>query len=223
MRYVLPEVVSLRPQFERDGFVAVAEALPVSLTRKWRQHAEKMKAFARTILRRERGSELAYRVVTGDDIRSHWPELFALYNNRYLLAWLKNITGDNTIQTSQHLESALNLNILDTSSFVYRWHFDAVPFTVILYLTGVLPQDGGALRIIPNCRPHVAPDICKSKVVEIRPTAGTILVMDGTRCYHSVAPMLRKVLRLSIPLVYPNREGSTRPSGLDSYLYDRAA
>jgi hypothetical protein len=159
----------------------------------------------------------------GHDIRTHWPELFEFYNSRYLLAWLKRITGDNTIQTSQHLESALNLNILDSSDFVYRWHFDAVSFTVILYLTDVLPQDGGALRLIPDCRPHIAPDISASKVVEIRPRAGTILVMDGTRCYHSVAPLLRKVLPLSIPLVYPNNEASTRPSGLDSYLYDQAA
>jgi hypothetical protein len=131
MRYVLPEADSFRSQFKRDAFVAVSEALPASLITKWRRHAEEMKTHARTILRGESGFELAYRVVTGDDIRTHWPELFAFYSDRYLLAWLKRITGDNTIQTSQHLESALNLNILDSSNFVYRWHFDAVPFTGI--------------------------------------------------------------------------------------------
>jgi hypothetical protein len=223
MKYVLPKIDSSRPQFERHGFLAIPEALPASLIRKWRHHAEKMKTYARTILRGESGFELAYKVVTGDDIRTFWPELFAFYNDCNLLTWLSDITGDTTIQTSQQLESALNLNILDSASFVYRWHFDAVPFTVILYLTDVLPQDGGALRIIPNCRPHVAPDVSGSKVIEVWPRAGTMLVMDGTRCYHSVAPILREVLRLSVPLVYPNGNGSTRPAGLDSYLYDRAA
>jgi hypothetical protein len=82
MRCVLPKTDSFRPQFERDGFVAVPEALPVSLTRKWRQQAEEVKTHARTIFRGQSGFELAYKVVTGDDIRTYWPELFAFYNDR---------------------------------------------------------------------------------------------------------------------------------------------
>ena len=117
-----------------------------------------MKRFARTVTRQETGFELAYRVVTGDDIQTHWPELFAFYNDGYLLNWVKNVTGDSTIDISQHIQSAVNLNILDTRTFRYRWHFDAVCYTALLYLTDVRPRDGGALKLIPNCQRQIPPD-----------------------------------------------------------------
>ena len=182
-----------------------------------------MTRYARTITRREEGFELAYRVVTGDDIRTHWRELFAFYNDDSLLDWIRIITGDKTTGVSRHIQSALNLNILDSKDSLYRWHFDAVSYTAILYLTDVRPQDGGALRVVANCEPHLPPDLVKAKIVEIWPSAGTLVLMDGTRCYHSVSPMLQEARRFSIPLVFPNGEAAARPLGLDSYLYDSAA
>lgn len=221
MTYFLPNPGPLRPNFQRDRFVVVPHALPASLVSHWRQHAQSLKGIARTITRQEAGFELIYRVVTGDDIRTHWPELFAFYNDGHVLDWFKQVTGDNTVHTSPHIQSAVNLNILDSANFLYRWHFDAVCYTALLYLTDVLPEDGGALKLIPNCQQHVPPDLAAAAITQIWPRAGTMVVMDGTRCYHSVAPMLRDVLRLSVPLVFPNSETTTRPPGLDSYLYDR--
>lgn len=82
---------------------------------------------------------------------------------------------------------------------VYRWHFDAVCYTAIVYLTDVRPQDGGSLRVIPKCCQHVAPDLRTAKFCDIWPSAGTIVLMDSTRCYHRVTQLLRPGVRLSIP------------------------
>jgi hypothetical protein len=111
----------------------------------------------------------------------------------------------------------------DDVDSVYRWHFDAVPYTVLLYLTDVRREDGGALEIVPNCQPHQVPD-WTARAAQFWPAAGTLVLMDGTRCYHRVAPLLRPSVRFSIPLVYPNTEGThERPAGLDSYLYGPVA
>jgi hypothetical protein len=222
--YPLSSPDPLRVDFQRDRVVVVHHALPSSLIARWRYHALGLRRFAATVTRRESGFDLIYRVLTGDHIRVHWPELFAFYNNGDLLAWVKNVTGDSTTSLSQHIRSAVNLNILDTTDCRYRWHFDVMSYTVLLYLTDCAPQDGGALNLIPDCQKHIPPDLATARITQIWPRAGTIVVMDGTRCYHSVAPMLRKALRLSVPLVFPNSEASVRrPPGLDAYLYPRAA
>jgi hypothetical protein len=222
VKYRLKNPGRYRADFQRNCFVAVPEALPAELVSRWRHQARHMMRYARTVTRREQGFELAYRVITGDDIRAHWRELFDCYKSGELLEWIGAVTGDNQVRVSQEIQSAVNLNILDTTASLYRWHFDAVPYTAILYLTDVRPRDGGALRLIANCEPHVPPDPAASKITEIFPRTGTMLVMDGTRCYHNVAPMLRAAVRLSVPLVFPGKQATARPPGLDSYLYNRA-
>jgi hypothetical protein len=223
MSYALPKADGLRPLFRRDGFAVVSGILRGSALKQWQQQAQTLTKHARTVVRRNDRVELAYKVVTGGHIRNHWRDLLAFYTDSDVLKWLMALTDDPKIRLSPHLQSAVNLNILDTKDFQYRWHFDAVAYTAILYLTDVRREDGGALCIIPNCRRHVVPDVRGSKIVELWPQAGSMVVMDGTRCYHSVGPMLREASRLSIPLVFPNVGASPRPAGLDAYLYGHAA
>jgi hypothetical protein len=177
---------------------------------------------ARTIRRSQVAFDLAYRVVTGDLIRALWPELFAFYQNANTINWVKEITGRRRIRTSDHLLSAVNLNIMNSTDAVYRWHFDAVPYTALIYLTETHPEDGGALELVAGCTAHKPPDLSTEPVVRHFPKAGTIVLMDGTRCYHHVAPLTRPTLRLSVPLVYPDGEAKDRPAGLDSYLYEES-
>ena len=106
MRDVFPNANRFRARFERNRFIAVPGAIPASLVTRWRQHAYRIKQYARTVVRHETGLDLAYRVVTGDNIQAHWPELFAFYSDRSLLSWLKEIAGDDMIQTSSHVQSA---------------------------------------------------------------------------------------------------------------------
>lgn len=220
MKLRLPSSEQLHCDFKRVNHIVVEQALPSKLVKRWRREAEHISEHARLIERKDAEFQLVYRVVTGDIIRERWPELFKVYSHRVLLDWIKDITGE-PVFTSPHIQSAVNLNIMDGSESVYRWHFDAVPYTALLYLTDVRPEDGGALELIPDCQPHTIPDSREAERNQLWPTAGTLVLMDGTRCYHRVAPIVRPSLRLSIPLVYPHAVATyERPAGLDSYLYE---
>src|SRR5215471_18478719 len=127
-------------------------------------------------------------------------ELDAFYRDENILAWVTEVTGMR-VSPSPHLVSEVKLNILDSVRAVYRWHFDAVPYTVLIYLTGTTPDEGGALEFVPGCKCHQVPDLSPAKIVEHFPRAGTMILMDGTRCYHRIAPIIRPTLRLSSPLV----------------------
>jgi hypothetical protein len=77
-----------------------------------------------------------------------------------------------------------------------------------------------SLSIATTAQP---PDTSTAGIVSLVPARGTIVVVDGTRCYHRVTPLLRPALRLSVPLVFPNAQGLSRPTGLDPYLYGENA
>lgn len=222
MGNLLPHAPPLRSAFERDCFVIVPHALPAPLVERWRRRAMEMIAHARTITRREGALDLVYRVVTGDAIRNHWPELFAFYEDAETVAWVREVTGSPEVRPSDHLVSAVNLNIMDSTQAIYRWHFDAVPYTLLIYLTDTLAHEGGALEMVPGCASHEAPDLAVAAITRCYPAAGSVVLMNGTRCYHRVAPMQRATMRLSIPLVYPNAGASRRPVNLDAYLYKEA-
>jgi hypothetical protein len=51
---------------------------------------------------------------------------------------------------SPHLESAININVLAQEGDVYRWHLDAVAYTLLLYLSDSHIDDGGALELFPT-------------------------------------------------------------------------
>ena len=51
------------------------------------------------------------------------------------------------------------------------------------------------------------------------PTAGTVVLMDGTRCLHRVSPIVGRHERISIPMVFTPNPEEPRPAGLDDYLY----
>lgn len=210
----------LPDQFRAAGYVVVPQALPRDTVDRWRHDAVRMTQYARSIRRTDGEFQLTYRVVTGDSIRDLWPELFAFYTDQSVLDWVKHVTCATAIYASANLQSAVNLNIMDDTDSVYRWHFDAEPYTALLYLNDLSPEDGGALEIIPNCAPHQVPDPNTARPIQLVPAAGTLLLMDGTRCYHRATPMLRPALRFSVPMVYPDRVSAQRPAGLDSYLYE---
>jgi hypothetical protein len=205
-----------------ESFVVVQNALPASETKRWRQQATRISRLARPIVRNENGAELVYRVVTGTQIYSHWPELFTFYESKALHEWIAVVTGEERIFRSNHLESGLNLNVMEGRGSVYRWHFDAIPYTALFYLTDAKLEDGGALEVVVSDRPHKVPVVCEPDTIRVWPKGGMMVLMDGTRCYHHVTPILKRGLRLSIPMVFPAKIAE-RPAGLDAYLYDAAA
>lgn len=221
MELHLPSGAKTRQGFARWKYLIVDEALPADFVRESRRRAQELSEFARSIRRAEGQFRLVYRVVTGDVIRERWPELLALYHDPVFPEWIRKVTGEREIITSSEVQSAVNLNIMQGDS-IYRWHFDAVPYTLLLYLSDVRAEDGGSLQLVPACEPYETPDLTTTPPIELWPTAGTLVLMDGTRCYHHVSPLRRPMTRFSIPMVYPTAAAQQRPAGLDSYLYEPA-
>lgn len=209
MLFPLPEPANLAAVFARELFVAVPEFLPRETARSWCDPAERLSRRQGIPIERGGADRLSYTVVTGDAIREQWPELYQVYESTEMRAWVQGVTGARSIFTSSHLASAININRLQTTDHLYRWHFDAAPYTLLLYLTDSTPADGGALEIAG----------LDGRVHAIVPRQGMAVLMDGSQRRHRVAPLARPALRLSIPMVYPATAAHQRPAGLDDYLY----
>ena len=227
-----------REQWARDfansGAVVMYDALPQQTIADWRALSlELVIRFGIDIERRSADHLLTYRVVTGEVLRQHAPQILAFYSAPETADWVRQITGAESIVTSARERSAININCLERPGERYRWHFDAIPYTLLLYLTDHSAEDGGALEFwrcpparvddaegSPAREPHPL-EVGREKI-SITPRAGMMVLMDGTRCYHSVAPVLRPISRLSIPMVFPVSREHERPEGLDDYLYQPA-
>jgi len=217
--------------FAKSGAVVIHGALPQQTIADWRTISQDLVTrFGIDIERRSAEHTLTYRVVTGEVLRLHAPEIFAFYSASETADWVRQITGAPSIVTSARERSAININCLERPGQRYRWHFDAIPYTLLLYLTDHAPEDGGSLEfcsctpaeIEGSAREPTAAQLEREKV-SITPRAGMMVLMDGTRCYHSAAPVLRPISRLSIPMVFPVSREHERPEGLDDYLYQAAS
>ena len=227
--------LSYRPQWSREfaraNAVVIDGALPPETIAEWRRISlDLVTRFGIDIERRSAEHTLTYRVVTGDLLRKHAPEIFEFYAAGETADWVRQITGAPSILTSARERSAININCLERLGQRYRWHFDAIPYTLLLYLTDHTPEDGGALEFCPCAWPEggdsprdPSPAQLERDKVSVIPRAGMMVLMDGARCYHSVAPVLRPVSRISIPMVFPVSRQHERPEGLDDYLYQAAS
>ena len=205
----LPAAESVRQHFHETGAVLVREALAATTASDLAGEALALAhRSGRHIKRSSDAGVLDYAVITGDVIKTDAARLYALYESTDLLAWIRAVTETPAVGRSPYLRSAVNINILGSRGQEYRWHTDAVPFTVLLFLTTVPQHAGGALLV------RIGPD----DVMAIPPVAGQLLLMDGHRCAHAVAPLLEDVPRVTMPMVFPET-AIDRPDGLDDYLY----
>jgi 2OG-Fe(II) oxygenase superfamily len=220
----LPSSIASKEWFTDNGYLIVDKVIPPDLCDSWRQTALRIAQDTGRSIRKETGNDLLqYRVVTGETIKDCWPELYDFYSAPDLRSWISELTGTQGIALSSHLQSAININVLNEPGEVYRWHFDAVPYTALLYLSDSQPEDGGFLEFYPNANLKNSETLPAQEKIQFLPRRGSLVLMDGTRCYHRVSPILRRHERISIPMVFPTQSRQARPENLDSYLYDQAA
>jgi 2OG-Fe(II) oxygenase superfamily len=206
----LPPARSSRAEFSRSGFVVAANAVAAPVLSGLVDASRDLVRESSVTIDRTSGDRgrLWYRVVTGDTIAERCPALFAVYHSDEMLDWIRALTESPSVSTSPHLRSSININCLDRTGQGYPGHVDATPFTAVLFLSSLSTGDGGEFQI----------QSAEGDRVGIRPHAGDLIVMDGTRCPHGVAPLRRQVVRLTVPMVYPAGHGA-RPAGLDEFLY----
>lgn len=205
----LPPAGEVQRTFREEGFVLVGGFLDEGASAELAALAMDMIGrFAVHITRRSGNDTLDYHVVTGDVIQAEASPIYALYSSARLRTWIRAVTMSKHADRSPHLRSAVNINCLDTPGQQYPWHTDAVPFTLLLFLT-TLPDTAGGEFLIRTGPEHL---------VTIRPASGQLLLMDGARCAHAVAPLRENARRLTIPMVFPAVQAE-RPPGLDDFLY----
>jgi hypothetical protein len=120
---------------------------------------------------------------------------------------LQILTRNPSVSASTHLRSSVNVNCLRRGQ-AYPWHRDAVPYSAVLCLNSLRTAAGGEFLI----------ERIDGITQNIRCVPGRLVVFDGSRCRHSVAPLKCDTVRLTIPMVFPTNDAE-RPRGLDSYLY----
>lgn len=214
--------------FRQNNFALLPNFLDSATANNWATVCKKLLTkYGIHIERGVSGKRLSYTVVTGDTIRRHGFEIYGFYRSSVMRNLIRQVTGAREIYSSQHLRSSININYLYRPDHIYRWHFDAEPYSSLLFLTSLRKEDGGALRI----RPLKGQAQNNSSTVEIpkgggvrtiTPEAGSLVIIDGTTCAHSVAPLRRECDRITLAMVYPDSLGRPRPEKLDDYLYDRS-
>ena len=207
--FQLPDAEHCHRLFSTDGYVLVDRSVPAGAAIDLAAVAARaVHSFARSIERPGTSGRLAYRVVTGDWIASEASVLYELYTAPALLAWVRKVTNCASVSRSQHVRSAININCLTAPGDEYPLHRDALPYTVLLFLSDVEPAAGGQFLI----------HSLGGAVARIQPRLGQLLLMDGARCRHGVEALARDTWRLTVPMVFP-AQFAERPEGLDFHLY----
>lgn len=186
------------------------------------------------VYRRVRGRSLRYSVIDGEQIEQHLPSIWQLYQE---IGQLASHWSGVPLVPLPNKKVSVNINVV-SSGGAYRWHYDRNALTVILYLNQV---PGGETEIYPNYRLYLAR--YKATVwqraldhllqlslvrklfgqkVSVKPQPGTLVIMQGDKCLHSVRPVEGDQDRINIILAY-DRPGANFPAeeSLDRYLFSQ--
>jgi len=205
----LPAGDDVRTLFEQRGVLLVPDCLGPAEAEALAARAASVAARRALHIRRSMdGSTLDYRVVTGDVIRKEAASIYEMYESAHLLEWIRHVAATEAVGLSPHERSAVNINVLDTAGQQYRWHHDAVPYTVVVFLTTLSASAGGEFLVRTR----------RDELMTIRPVSGQLVLMDGRQCAHAVAPLRENAVRITVPMVFPACPVE-RPRGLDDYLY----
>ena len=183
--------------------------------------------------RRSGRRPLLYSVIDGEHIRSHFPDLLAT------AAEVNSLVNDfcgKTLSPLSDEKVAVNINITPSGG-TYRWHYDRNAVTAILYLNSVR---GGETECYPGHRMMLpegglsafqeiadrlfATSVLRSIVgrrILVTPQAGTLFVMRGSTCLHSVRPVVGETDRVNVIFSYdlPGKDFAVA-DGLNRYLYE---
>ena len=150
-------------------------------------------------------------VVEGDTIAEKLPWLHNLYQKEFLDFANANFKG--LYDFAENIKSGTNINLLKGKNARYEWHVDSNPLTGVFFVTTHNKNDGGELIFkLPN------------EILTVYPKSGTLILFDAREIPHTVLPLQKSGIRISVPLNYYDRgQPQTRPDDLDSYIYKKTS
>lgn len=148
-------------------------------------------------------------VVEGDVIAEKLNWLHNLYQIEFLEFANTNFIG--LYDFAENIKSGTNINLLKGKNARYEWHVDSNPLTGVLFVTTHNESDGGELVFkLPN------------ETITVYPKSGTLILFDARQIPHTVLPLQKDGIRISVPLNFYNRGyAQIRPDDLDSYIYKK--
>jgi len=222
--------------FDKKGFIVINNYLSkkesehlLVLIRKYMKKNKIPKVY-----RKFKDRSLNYFVIDGKKIENNLPKIYNLYTsvNRFV-----NKSARYDYSLLENKQAGVNVNITPKGG-EYRWHYDRNAVTAILYLNKV---KGGETEMYPNYRiiiknrkytriQHWLDIVLQAKLVRIlfgkkvviKPRQGTMVIMLGNKCLHSVRKVESKGKRINIILSY-DIAGAIFPAekNLDQYLYSK--
>ncbi len=188
------------------------------------------------ICRRQPKRSLFYRVIDGEQVHRHFPDLEQIYLEVNQI--VNELCGAELVPLANRT-ATININITPPGG-EYRWHYDRNAVTAILYLNDVA---GGETELLPNYRillrskkyTHLqrwfdrllqadAVSSLFAKSASVEPKPGRLLIMRGDRCLHSVRAVRGESERINVIMTY-DHGGAEFPveADLDPYLYSLKA
>jgi hypothetical protein len=162
--------------------------------------------------------ELPTHIVDSAAVARELPWIPELYTG--LLRDLAQLLSDEPVSTAANIHRGARIQVQKGDTERYECHVDTCPITGLLYVTDHPVGAGGEL-VVANRGDVLGRDAVDHDASRIHPVAGHLILFDGRRRTHYVAP-LRKPgdLRVVIPMVFFTASCSEdmRPPELDHYL-----
>jgi hypothetical protein len=222
-------------EFEKQGYLVVEEHLPAAECEKLLAAVTGYRNSHKVpVIERPSGDRpLRYSVIDGVRICEHLPQIAPLAEK---VNDLVNSLSGRTLAPLGDERVAVNINITSKGG-AYRWHYDRNAVTAILYLNSV---KGGETECYPNYRVSVpggrsstlqraADRLVQTQLLRrtfgrrvlVSPKSGTLLVMLGRQCLHSVLPVTGDTDRVNVIFSFdlPGKTFAVADR-LNNYLYD---
>jgi hypothetical protein len=168
-----------RTQYHRDGFTVISDVLPNP--KRW-QNAITTSQHLRRVFTPEKERVVAagegfnlHVVLDRFDLDAALPEAADLYNSVFDL--ILEVVDPGAIR-SPFARSAYYAKGYDPPNGQQGWHFDTNDISGILYLTD--NENDGATVIT---------SLFDGSINRIAPVAGSLLLLQGTKCWHMAEPV----------------------------------
>ncbi len=187
------------------------------------------------VYRKVWGRSLHYFVIDGHQVEQHLPEIWRLYHR---VNDVINKACGRTLAPLENRRVGANVNITPHGG-EYRWHYDRNAVTAIVYLNEV---PGGETELYPKFRLRLKQRYSRLQhwldrllqlglvrrifgtLVMVAPRRGSLVLMAGNTCLHSVRPVGGDEDRINLILAYdePGAQFAIEKN-LDTYLYTEHA
>ncbi|MGI4811891.1 MAG: hypothetical protein ACRYG5_15225 [Janthinobacterium lividum] len=162
----------------------------------------------------DQGGQYLHHIFQGPDVRTHLPELCAIYHS--ILPLIGCVTNLDVV-VSPHARSDINIKVYPKGGGTLGEHYDSNGITVLLFLT---TNKEAPLRMqIPRSHPSKKLPCIERKNIYAK--SGALLIMKGREVLHDCEPTVTEQ-KITVVFNYYARHDTWRHEKFDAFVYDGA-